>query len=134
MSGHYTEIVRSIFDRGWSTGDFAGLEAFLEGPFTFHVRGESTRMTLGDLVDIVERWREGFPDLSFEITDLVEEGDRVAMRARLVGTNTGNWGERRPTGRSIEVEHAFFFRFDGDRIVEVFEFLDVEALREQLGS
>jgi predicted ester cyclase len=44
------------------------------------------------------------------------------------------WHDLAPTDRSIEVEHMFFFRFDSERIVDVWELLDPAAIGEQLGS
>ena len=126
------DVVREIFTRGWGGGGFAGLEEALAGTFTFHVRGTSREMDLDDLAGIVSAWREGFPDLHFEIDDLVAGDDVVALRARLIGTHLGRWGDREPTGRRIEVDHMFFLRFEGRRLVEVFELLDQAALREQM--
>ena len=132
MGAGNAEIARRIFDRVWSEGDFTGLEEALAGPFTYHVRDVAREMDLGAMRDIVARWRTAFPDLRFEIDDLVADESVVALRARLIGTHEGVWGDRAPTGNRIEVDHMFFLRFDGGRLVEVFEMLDRDALRDQL--
>lgn len=132
MTSRHAGVAREIFTRAWSQGDFSGLEEVLAGPFEFHIRGTSQEMDLDDLRDIVARWREGFPDLRFEIEDIVSDGDRVAVRARLRGTNLGPWRNREPTGLSIDVEHMFFLRFQDGHLTEVFELLDQGALRRQL--
>ncbi|HSM02954.1 MAG TPA: ester cyclase [Acidimicrobiia bacterium] len=132
MGNDHAEIAREIFSRGWGEGDFSGLEEALAGPFMFHIRGTSQEMYLDGLRAIVARWRVGFPDLRFEIDDLVADGELVAVRTRLTGTNLGMWRERPPTGRRIEVEHMFFLRFRDRRLTEVFELLDQEALSSQL--
>ena len=134
MQTRIAEIVREIFARGWGEGDFSGLAAALGAPFTFHVRGTSAEMDLGALIGIVAGWRDGFPDLRFEIEDLVAADDVVAVRARLVGTHLGRWGDHEPTGRHIDVDHMFFLRFDDDRLVDVYEMLDQDALRRQIST
>lgn len=128
----HVAAVEAVFERGWNREDFEPLEEVLAEQFTFHLGGETRTMGLDDLRDVVGRWHLGFPDLSFEIHAAVASGSRAAVHATLTGTHQGPWGGLDPTGRSIDVEHMFFFRFDLDRIVEVWELLDRDELRNQL--
>jgi steroid delta-isomerase-like uncharacterized protein len=124
----------AIFEEGWNRGTFEGLAVAFAPTFTFHVHGTARDMCLDDLRRIVGRWREGFPDLRFEVHDVLSEGDRVAIRATLTGTHLGTWGERPASGRTIAVDHMFVLRFDAGRVVEVWEVLDSAALRWQLDA
>lgn len=78
------------------------------------------------------RRREGFPDLRFELHDVLSDGDRVAIRATLTGAHRGDWNGRPVRGRTIAVDHMFGLRFDAGRVVEVWEVLDSAMLRRQL--
>jgi predicted ester cyclase len=49
------------------------------------------------LKDIVLVYRAAFPDLTLTIDDMVAEGDKVAVRFRTKGTNTGPFIEVPPT-------------------------------------
>ena len=89
-------------------------------------------MSVEDLQAVVTRWRTGFPDLEFELHTVTASGDVGAAHLTLRGTHEGPWRGREPTGRRIEVEHMFFFRFDDAKVVEVWELLDRSALRTQL--
>ena len=75
---------------------------------------------------LITNWRTGFPDLTFEVCDLVEQADLVAARARLRGTHIG----RPATGRRIDYDVAFFVRWEEDRLAEVWE-VDDGARRER---
>jgi predicted ester cyclase len=126
-------IVTSVFEDGWNRRDFSTVAAALE-EFEFHIRGTSRTMRLDDLTALVDRWHTGFPDLRFELHAVVDTEPFAAVHATLHGTNRGVWHDLAPTDRSIEVEHMFFFRFDSERIVDVWELLDPAAIGEQLGS
>lgn len=124
--------VRAVFEEGWNQERFETIEPLFAETFTFHVRGTDRTMTVDELREIVRRWHVGFPDLRFEIHAAVASGDRAAVHATLRGTHDGPWGDLDATGRSISVEHMFFFRVEDDRLVEVWELLDRDALRSQL--
>jgi hypothetical protein len=89
-------------------------------------------MELDDLKQIVQDWHEAFPDLRFDVHSIVASDGRAAVHATLCGTHQGPWQGLPGTGRTIEVEHMFFFRFDGERISDVWELLDSAQLRGQL--
>ncbi len=122
----------AIFEDGWNRGAFDGLERVCAPTFTFRVHGRSRVTDLGELRTIVGGWRRGFPDLRFDVGDVVAEAGRVAVRATLTGTHLGDWNGRPPTGRRIAVDHMFLLRFEDGLLVEVFEVLDSAALRQQL--
>ncbi|MFL5823883.1 MAG: ester cyclase [Solirubrobacteraceae bacterium] len=45
-------------------------------------------------------WRSAFPDIRHEMDDVVESGDTIAVRLRVMGTHTGTM--RTPDGQEIE--------------------------------
>ena len=50
----------------------------------------------------VVRWLRGaFPDLAYDIDDAFGDGDRVAVRCTVRGTQTGEFLGPAPTGRSV---------------------------------
>lgn len=125
------KFVRWLFDDVWSRGRTGDLGELL-GPLTFHHGGASRRTDGAELAALIGRWREGFPDLEFSVMDLVEQGDLVAVRARLRGTHTGRWRDRPASGRRMDVDVAMFFRWEDDRIVEVWEVDDAARREAQL--
>ena len=91
-------------------------------------------MDLAELGEIVRSWHEAFPDLQFDVHAVTSSTDVAAVPATLRGSHLGPWRDLAPTRRAIEVEHMFFFRFDGPMITDVWELLDRSVLAEQLAG
>lgn len=126
------DAVRAVFEQAWNREEFEPVEAVMAPEFGFHVGGADQMMDLAALEGTVRRWHIGFPDLHFDVHAIVASGDRAAAHATLTGTHQGPWSGAEPTGRSISIEHMFFFRFEQSRIVEVWELLDRSELHSQL--
>ena len=128
------DAVRQVFEAAWNREHFGPLEEILATEFSFHMGGQTRTMNVADLREIIARWRTAFPDLRFDMHAVIADGDRAAAHATLNGTHEGIWSDLDATGRSIHVEHMFFFRFDHERIVEVWELLDRPALQRQISE
>jgi steroid delta-isomerase-like uncharacterized protein len=85
------------------------------------------------VVDVVLALRRAFPDLEYQILDLVEGDSAVAVRTRMTGTHLGDFFGAPPTGRSIDVTQITIERFRGNRIVEHHRLTDELTLLKQLG-
>jgi predicted ester cyclase len=82
----------------------------------------------------VLRWLRGaFEDLSYEILDVVEDGDRVAIRVTTAGTHTGEFLGKPATGRRFEIEAIHLFRVEGDKVAEHWAKRDDVGMARQLG-
>ena len=78
--------------------------------------------------------RTSFPDVRYEVVDLVVAGDRAALRWRAAGTQSGPFGPVPPTGRRVEYSGATFLRFDADgRVADVWSVNELFQVLQQLG-
>ncbi|MEX2550277.1 MAG: ester cyclase [Nitriliruptoraceae bacterium] len=125
-------LVRWLFAAAWSDGETGSLPERV-GAVTFHYGGSARETDGRALQDLITAYREAFPDLRFVVEDLVERGDRVAVRCRFTGTHRGRWRGFEPTGRTVDFDVAMFFRFEGGRLVEVWEVDDAARRDRQLG-
>jgi steroid delta-isomerase-like uncharacterized protein len=132
VSSSHAGIIRDIFERAWNRADFDGLDRLFPSEFSFHYRRATKTMDLDDLERTVTAWRQAFPDLHFTIQDLIEQGDLVAARLTHAGTHMGPIREFGATGRRFEIDAMYFFRFEDDLLVEVWEVDDEYAMWEQL--
>jgi predicted ester cyclase len=82
---------------------------------------------------LVMLFHSAFPDLQIEIEDTLAEGDKVACRFRIRGTNTGPFQGMPPTGRSINVTATGIFRVVGGKATDNWVNLDALGLMQQLG-
>lgn len=95
------------------------------------------------LKSVIVALRTAFPDLHFAITEMIGEGEWVAMHSVMTGTHTGEL--RRPvlppdgppvlppTGRSIRVPHMHLIRLQGGEGTELWHLMDSLTMLGQLG-
>ena len=77
--------------------------------------------------------RTAFPDLHFEIEELVAEGDVVVGRLTMSGTHEGPLMGTPPTGHSVRQDHMHFVRFRDGKAVEHWGVRDDLGMMQQLG-
>ena len=76
----------------------------------------------------------GFPDLHITIEDVVEEGDRVAVRWRATGTLTGEGFGVPPTGKRMDTGGQTILHLHNGRIAEAWNNFDFFGMHRQLGT
>jgi predicted ester cyclase len=77
--------------------------------------------------------RAAFPDWTMELVELVAEDEVVVARFKCRGTHLGPWMNKDPTGKAMEVDEVFFFRFRGGLITETWALEDTWTRQRQLG-
>ena len=83
-----------------------------------------------------ELWREyqeAFPDLTGVSTELVQEGNRVAIFRREEGTHEGDFRGIEPTGTEITFEYSGYVDVEDGQIVHAYFHGDILNLLKQLG-
>ena len=75
----------------------------------------------------------GFPDMAYEIIDLITQGDLGSCRVIVRGTNLGPMPEGPAAGKKIELNCSWWFRFAEGKIAEWWEFYDQLVVFRQLG-
>jgi predicted ester cyclase len=79
-------------------------------------------------------WQAAFPDLHFEIEEMVAEGDTVVARWTLTGTHQGSFLGIAPTGRRIRIAGMSLDHLQDGMLVSGFDGWDNLGLRQQLGA
>lgn len=88
--------------------------------------------------DVVTMLRRAFPDLHFEVHEILQEGDIVATRSTMTGTHLGRLAlgplaAIEPQGNKIAVPHMHFFRYENGRLKDLWHVWDTLGLMRQLG-
>jgi len=124
-------VVSAFFERAWNDGEDAAIDAFIADG----AGGNDPDFGAGR--DGFRRqwrqWRAAFPDLHFEIVDMVAEHDLVLCRWTLTGTHTGEFQGIAPSGNPIRVEGMSLERVGDGQIVEGFDGWDNLGFRRQIG-
>jgi steroid delta-isomerase-like uncharacterized protein len=74
------------------------------------------------------------PDSRFPVDAVVAEGDRAAVRHRLVGTHAGEFQGVPPTGKAVVVPALVTFRFAEGRVAEAWLNAELVGLLMQIGA
>jgi steroid delta-isomerase-like uncharacterized protein len=125
-------IVRRFVDEVWGRGNVDAMEDLFTVDSVLHdpngdVRGPAAFKAYN------ERYLNAFPDLRYEVEDVVAEGDRVAFRARMRGTHQGTFMGFEPTGRSFDAEGIIVARIEDGKIAERWASYDALGMMRQLG-
>ena len=119
-----------------NTGDIDGFGEFLAEDFVEHEQAPGLAPTKAGVLEFFRMYRGAFPDLRFEPQDYIASEDKVVVRVRVSGTNTGGEFMGMPaTGKSIEIQLIDIVRFGGDGLGhEHWGVADVMAMMQQLGA
>jgi predicted ester cyclase len=74
----------------------------------------------------------GFPDGRHVIEELLVAGSHGISRCRFVGTHTGEFQGRTPTGKKVSASVIHIDRFQGDMVVGHRAQMDMHGLLAQL--
>lgn len=83
-----------------------------------------------------EMWHNifiAFPDIYFEIVEVVKEENKVAVRWVATGTHKATYQNIAATGRSIKINGACFFTLSNNKLFEASFLLDGLDAYKQLG-
>jgi steroid delta-isomerase-like uncharacterized protein len=126
-------IVRRVMS-AFNTGDLAVIDELVAADYTNHNAPPGAPQGREGRKGAVAMFRRAFPDLVSTIEDEIAEGDRVVIRVRLRGTNSGEFMGRPPTGRSVDVAGVDIFRVVDGKVTDRWGVLDLQGLHLQLAA
>jgi steroid delta-isomerase-like uncharacterized protein len=81
----------------------------------------------------VAGWIASFPDLRFNIEQMLREGDRVVMQLVMEGTHQSTWLGIPASGKKVEIRMFTVHRVVQGKIVEDWVLVESLGLLQQLG-
>jgi predicted ester cyclase len=119
MTEENKAIARRVFEI-ISTGDFGRAREIVdpEAPDNELIPNDPPAKLIDTFKETFSEAREGFPDLTISIEDVMAEGDRVTARVTMRGTHQGEFQGIAPTGKRVEVRAIDMFRIREGKIVE----------------
>jgi steroid delta-isomerase-like uncharacterized protein len=82
----------------------------------------------------ISAFLDAYPDSRFPIDDVIAEGNKVAVRHRLVGTHRSAFQGIPPTGRPVNVRAIATFHVADGKIAETWLDADLLGMLQQLGA
>ena len=127
------------FERMFNQGELDYVDKALAPGAVDHQEPEGTDFA-AHLKHLIATLRTAFPDLRFDVQELVCEGDIVACRSAMTGTHQGPlrigpMASLPINDTHIEVAHMHFFRYDQQgRVTDLWHVWNTIALARQLGA
>jgi predicted ester cyclase len=129
------ETVRRI-EEAWDRNDLDALDRYFAPDFVAHSAVPGLPPGLAGAKMAHQGAMQAFPDRRVTIEEVIGEGELVAVRCRMRGTNQAGlpWLGIPANGRSAEVEWIGIYRLSGGRVVEHRAVMDLLGLMQQLGA
>lgn len=128
-------IARRFYDELINAADVSRGDELVAPAFVDHPGVQGLPPGREGLLQFVSLAHTAFPDLHVAIEDLMGEGDRVAVRVTVSGTQRGVFmGTIPPTGKRVTWTGIDILRIANGRIVERWNQRDLLGLMEQLGA
>lgn len=128
----HKEIVSRLVEEAFSQGDLDVVDELLAPDSVGHAYPDELHGP-AEVKGFVSTFRSAFPDLQFEVRDLIAEGDKVVARWVARGTHEGEFNGIAPTGRGIEMTGITIERIEDGRVVEGWTNRDALGMLQQLG-
>jgi ketosteroid isomerase-like protein len=90
-------------------------------------------LTREEEAEFVKLLWAGFPDIRWDIVEMIASGDTVVARFMVRGTHKGEYRGLLPTGNTFESGGVWTARIKNGKLVEVREEADVLGWMQQLG-
>jgi uncharacterized protein (TIGR02246 family) len=117
----------------WAARDPAALAAT-------HAAGGTVASPVGGVLEgraeierIYRLWFSAFPDIVLEQDELLIDGDRVVMIAKMAGTHAGDFFGLAPTGRHVEFQAALLMTVADGVVVDERRIYDFTGVLVQVG-
>jgi steroid delta-isomerase-like uncharacterized protein len=133
MSEQNKALVRRLFVDDISAGDATVAAEIIHPDFVDHTNPPGMQHGLEGHNAIVALFKASFPDMQWQIKEMVAEGDRVVARTTMEATYAGDFIGIPPTGKHVSVDGIHILRIADGRIAEHWGNNDDLGLMRQLG-
>ena len=130
------EILREFIERVWNRGEVEAIGSFVAPEYIIH--SDPGDPWQGQTLDNeayerrVVASRAPFPDLHFDLLELMSEGDRIAVSWRMRGTHSIELAGNPATGRRIDVAGMTIYDFCAGRVTGHHQVVDRLSVLQQL--
>ena len=124
----YAEYIQAIFNEA----RFDQLDGYLAHDYAIKDAPPGSAEGAAGIREVVTMFRTAFPDMVITLDEVIAEGDWVASKSTLRGTQTGEFLGVAPTGRSVAVTSLTMVKYRDGRLTESWVKNDVTSQMAQL--
>jgi len=127
------EIVKDFLEE-LSKGNVEIWKELCSSEFALYYPSEATEpMSLEQAYESFQILFKGFPDLNWNIRELIAKGDKVIARFTVTGTHEGEYRGILATGNKVNISEIVIFQFKDGKCIETREEADALSFMHQLG-
>ncbi|MBS2030864.1 MAG: ester cyclase [Deltaproteobacteria bacterium] len=132
MAYDVKQHARRVFDELWNQGKIDAIDQIVDASYQGYqpIVGGLNRDGLKQAVGL---FRKAFPDLRFEIKDLIAEGDKVLVRWNAAGTFKNPFMGIAPNGNLSSVDGLTYIEIRNGKSIRDFTHYDVLTLYRNMG-
>jgi predicted ester cyclase len=125
------QVIHKVFE-SYNHQDMEKAEKLFSPKHIFHFPG-APQMDWNSHKQFMVGLSKAFPDLHFQVKDIVAEGDKVAYRLTVSGTHKGEFLGIPPTSRKVSFTSTGISNFVDGKVAEDWVDADTMGLMQQLG-
>lgn len=126
-------LTRRFYEEAINQGRLEVVDELCAPDFVDHEEFPGLTPDRDGVKQFITMFRSAYPDLRFDIDDLLLEGDKVVIRAMIRGTQKGEFMGIPPTGKQIAVQTIDIVRIRDGQATEHWGVTDTAAMLTQLG-
>jgi predicted ester cyclase/heme-degrading monooxygenase HmoA len=107
------EIIRGLYENALNKKNMELLKTYIAGDFTGITGKKGYEAFAEPFLGLIK----AAPDLEYKIEELISEGDKVAVKWKLHGTQTGQFQYVPPTGKTFANTGMAIFTLQKDKII-----------------
>ena len=113
------DLVRRLwYDELWNRWNTAAADDLFSQDYALHLPGLAVPLDREATKQVVQMFGTAFPDLVHTVDETIAEGSSVCGRWTVRGTHRGEFMGIPPTGKSLNVGLADYFRVEGGNVKE----------------
>jgi steroid delta-isomerase-like uncharacterized protein len=124
-------LVRRWYDEVWNKGNLAAVDDLLAPTYVGHTAGAPDVKGLDGIKQLVAAVGTAFPDHTLTVEEIIDEGDKVAVRYTMRGTHRGEFIGIAPTNTELTWTGMAIFHITNGKFQEFWLMTD---LGRQLGT
>lgn len=105
------------FEEVWNKGDLSVIPEVIAPDYVGH-NLQGGYNGLEGFEKLVKAYRTAVPDQHWTVDEVFGEGDKLAIRLTITGTNTGKFGDTEPTGEAVNNVTLLVNRYVDGKCVE----------------
>lgn len=134
---HLKETLSAFMARIWNNGDFSQIETYVSA--AYEIKSDPGDPWEGQVINrevFQERVlysRNAFPDLRFDIQEMIEENDKVACSWIMSGTHLGDLPQLPASGKAFSISGLTIYYFQTGKVCGHWQAYDRLGFMAQMG-